>query len=161
MKKVLLLGVLLLSILVGKLVLTSCGEAPPPPVIGAFRTGIYSYNNYSGSPLALAYGPTNRNCLVTAQVTGLNGNQYDSGLLGYGLQSRDVSLSPFLDGCANLPVPATGDYVAIVRFIEPAGPNQCFRWYYRQELRSGYVPNCSNAIFINQLDPNGFIGECK
>ena len=150
--------------LVGKLVLTSCGEAPPPPVIGAFRTGIYSYNNYSGSPLALAYGPPNRNCIVTAQVTSLGGSQYDSGLLGYGLQSRDVSLSPFLDGCANIPVPATGEYVAMIRFIEPAEPQypgKCFRWFYREELPSGYVPNCSRAIFINGIPLQGFVGECK
>jgi len=37
----------------------------------------------------------------------------------------------------------------------------CYRWYKMISLPSGSYPTCQNfSIIINQIDPNGFIGNC-
>lgn len=78
-------------------------------------------------------------------------------------------------------VPASGSYTIRAFYIEygndapdPATtgnsvtncpnpqPNLCFRWFTMVALPDGARPSCDDgfAIVINQMDPNGFIGNC-
>lgn len=145
----------------------SCKEPEPPTeTFGAFTTGVFGYNCLSGSPLRLASGVDGNNgSRVTAQTTSIAAPQYDSGLQLYA--NNNISTNPFTNGCANVAVPISGEYTAVVRFIEGndicngGNPSLCFRWFTMQTSPSGFVPNCGNfALFINDLDPSGFIGPC-
>lgn len=142
-------------------------------VAASFTTPETNFNCWTnGTPLKLAYGVngvTNTN--VTVDITSNVAPQFNySSTLGY--QSSDISFSPFSDGCGNIRVPESGEYTAVVRFIEgdincqpqpqPQNGSTCWRWYTMQTMPSGFVPNCGNSpLFINQRDPSGFVGPCK
>lgn len=141
---------------------------PPPGVSGSFTTPQTNFNCWSNStPLKLAFGVNGvTNTIVTVDITSNVAPQFNySDELGY--QNPDISFSPFLDGCANIRVPESGEYTAVVRFIEGDSncqPSQglCWRWYTMQTMPSGFIPNCGNSpLFINQQDPAGFVGTCQ
>ncbi len=143
-----------------------CGDdqpVAPSPVLGHFSTGFSTYVCDDGSPLWLT--KEDGKGLFNVQITTMNAPQFQRN------KTHDI-FSPSID-CGNIEncciaadFPETDDYNVNLMYAElptlsciTDNPTYCYRWLFMDIFDSGFLPTCSNIVFVNTPD-NPITGPC-
>lgn len=168
--------VLLPALLLACLPACKKSSGPPAAVGASYSAGYFYYNCTDGDHASLVQS---NNGKLQLTVTGDNPVQFSQSTLYTNTNYTNAPITVqngtgisglnFLSGnCVFFQVPLSGTYKITARFVEvpnaqcPApGANTCYRWFKQQAMPDGAVPSCGIAtVFVDQVDPSGFIGPC-
>ena len=144
-----------------------CGTNPTPTAVqGSFQTGLSSYNCAYGSPAALT--KTNQGLLIV-DITSNNPPQFKYNYTN-SYTSGNIDCGFYANCCVTAQFPQSSPYTVTLYYNElgtvncpPPGLNTCYRWFIQANFDSGFLPDCgdgTSVIFINQMNPSGFVGPC-